>query len=337
MATTRRALLFLGAGLILAAVVVVPLPLVAIEPGVALPVPPRVKLGIPPHPVHGQLLLTAVRLGEPSAAGAAAAWLDPDVDVMPRPAVIPPGVDEREYIKAQERLFQESAQVAAAVGLSLAGQPVQLSGGGAQVAGVIRGSPAEGKLREGDVITSVNGRPVRLASDVAEATARAKPGDTVTVTFRRGDETGSARIELRQVNELGRPGLGVALRTVDFAIRLPFPVEIDQGQIGGPSAGLMMALSVYDLTDPGDLVKGRTIAGTGTVDIAGHVGAVGGVRQKVKTAQRAGATVFLVPVDEAAEARRAARPGLVVTPVATVREAVAALDSGNPPARLTSR
>src|SRR5439155_14264492 len=201
--------------------------------------------------------------------------------------------------------------------------------GGARVAGVIRGSPADGKLREGDVITAVDGRPVRLASDVAEATARAKPGEAGTVPFRRGDETGTARIELRRVNELGRPGLGVALRTVNFSIRLPFPVQIDQGQIGGPSAGLMMALTVYDLTDPGDLVKGRTIAGTGTVDIAGNVGAVGGVRQKVETAERAGATVFLVPVDEAAEARRAARRGLVVAPVGTVRDAVAALDGGS--------
>src|SRR5581483_3374489 len=87
--TVRRALFALAVGVIAAAAAVVPLPVVAIEPGGAVPVPPRVHLGIPAHPVHGQLLLTAVRLSEPPAVGAVAAWIDPDVNVEPRPAVIP--------------------------------------------------------------------------------------------------------------------------------------------------------------------------------------------------------------------------------------------------------
>jgi PDZ domain-containing protein len=321
--------LFLWAwGVILAAVLIVPLPLVAIEPGGALPVPPRVTLGVPVQPVHGQLLLTTVRLAEPSLVGAVAGWLDDKTDLAPRQAVIPPGVDEREYLAAQERVFRESAQVAAAVGLRRAGYPVEVSGGGVRVSAVIPGSPAAGRLREGDVITAVDGRPVRLASDVVEATSRAKAGDQVTIEVKRGDETHMFTIKLERVSELGRPGLGVALSTLGFDVKLPFPVEVDHGNIGGPSAGLMLALTVYDLVDPVDLAGGRTIAGTGTIDISGRVGPVGGVAQKVAAAKEAGATMFLAPAAEARQARKAAGTRLKVTSVQTMDDAVAALTAG---------
>src|SRR5207302_222330 len=107
----RRGLFAVALGVIAAAAMIVPLPLVAIEPGGAVPVPPRVRLGVPAHPVHGQLLLTAVRLSERPALGALAAWIDPTVDLEPRPAIIPPGVPENEYLRAQLLLFQESAKV----------------------------------------------------------------------------------------------------------------------------------------------------------------------------------------------------------------------------------
>jgi PDZ domain-containing protein len=132
-------------------------------------------------------------------------------------------------------------------------------------------------------------------------------------------------LRLGRVSRLGRPGLGVALESVEPQIVLPFPVRIDQGDVGGPSAGLMMALTVYDLADPGDLAQGQVIAGTGTIDLAGNVGAVGGVRQKVLAAKKARATVFLVPADEAAEARRAAGNALAVKPVRTFDQALDAL------------
>jgi PDZ domain-containing protein len=325
----RRALFLTAWGVILAAALVVPLPVVAIEPGGALPVPPRVKLGVPVHPVHGQLLLTTVRLVEPPAVRAVVDWLDDEADLAPRQTVIPPGVDEREYFASQQRVFRESAQVAAAVGLRKAGHPVEVSGGGVRVSAVIPDSPAAGKLREGDIITAIDGRPVRLASDVVEATARAKAGDRVTVEVKRGDETRTFTIELARVSELGRPGLGVALITLGFDVKLPFPVEVEQGQIGGPSAGLMLALTVYDLVDPGDLARGRTIAGTGTIDILGRVGPVGGVAQKVAAAEEAGAKVFLVPAAEAGQARKVAGRSLKVTSVQTMDDAVAALAAGS--------
>lgn len=321
----RRALFAVALGVIAAAAVIVPLPVVAVEPGGAVPVPPRVHLGMPAHPVNGQLLLTAVRLSERPAVGAVAGWIDPDVDVEPRPAVIPPGVPEQEYLQFQVELFKESSQVAAAVGLRRAGFPVRVSGGGARVAGVIAGSPADGRLREGDVITAIDGRPVRTATDVIEVTARTVADHVVAVTIRRGNDERTVMVPVRKVNELGRPGLGVALDSLDPQIVLPFPVRIDQGDVAGPSAGLMLALTVFELAEPRDLAQGRTVAGTGTIDLGGNVGPVGGVRQKVMAARAARATTFFVPADEAAEAQEAAGDALAVIPVRTFDEAVEAL------------
>jgi PDZ domain-containing protein len=190
---------------------------------------------------------------------------------------------------------------------------------------VIAGSPADGRLREGDVLTAIDGRPIRTASDVAEATARAAGGGEAKVTVLRGDDVVTVTIPVRKISQLGRPALGVALESLRPEIQLPFPVMIDQGDIAGPSAGLMMAVTVYDLVDPGDLAQGRRIAGTGTIDLAGNVGPVGGVRQKIAAARAAKVRVFVAPADEAEEAREAAGNALAVIPVRTFGEAIDAL------------
>lgn len=324
----RRAVLLGATAAIVAAAVAVPMPFLAVAPGDALPVPPRVSLGVPADPVDGNLLLVAVRVYDVSAVGFVAAWLDDDVDLTARVAVIPTGVDEQEYTQAQRNLFEESVQIAAAVGLRRAGFPVEVSGGGAQVAAVVPGSPADGKLGTGDVIVAIDGQPVRLASDLSRATARASAGDEVTLEVVRDGERREVRVELAKISERDRPAIGVALRSLQLDVRLPFTVEVDQGDVGGPSGGLMLALSIYDLTDPTDLAKGRTIAGTGTIDLEGRIGPVGGVPQKVETARRAGATLFLVPAAEADEARAAADGALEIAPVETFDDALAVLQGG---------
>jgi PDZ domain-containing protein len=126
------------------------------------------------------------------------------------------------------------------------------------------------------------------------------------------------------------PALGIAVSTVDFDIELPFPVNVDAGDIGGPSAGLLIALTVYDLADEGDLTDGRVIAGTGTIDAQGNVGPVDGVEQKIETALDAGAQIFLVPAQEVEQARAAAEGRLRVIEVATLQGAIAALGGRSP-------
>ncbi|HEV2068323.1 MAG TPA: PDZ domain-containing protein [Acidimicrobiales bacterium] len=304
---------------------VVPLPLVVLAPGGAVSVGERVEVGRPTDPLSGELLLTTVSIFQPSAFGVVRAWLGERHEVLPRSLVYPDGVDQEEFGETQRQLFRESSEVAAAVGLRVAGEQVTISGEGARIAQVVAGSPADERLRAGDVVVGVDGRPIELASDLVTALATRSAGDEVVLSVRRGELDQEIPVRLREVEGIDQPALGVAVATVDLDITLPFTIEVDQGRIGGPSAGLMIALTVYDLVDPVDLTAGRTIAGTGTIDLDGDVGSVGGVDAKVVAAREAGASLFLVPEGEAALAREAAGDDLEVVPVGSIDDAIAAL------------
>ncbi|MFK0117088.1 S16 family serine protease [Streptomyces sp. NPDC090994] len=102
-------------------------------------------------------------------------------------------------------------------------------------------------------------------------------------------------------------------------------VTLTLADVGGPSAGLLFSLGIVDKLDDSDLTGGRTIAGTGTISGDGEVGAVGGVPLKTKAARRDGATVFLVPKDECADAQAELPAGLRLIPVTTLKGAVDAL------------
>ena len=319
----RRGLVGLSVAIVLLTLVVVPLPLVELQPGPALDVASLINFGGPAHPVSGQLLLTTVTLSRPSAFGALEALLA-HRDLLPEGRVIPPGVDERQYLEAQKANFNESLDIAAAVGLKAAGFPVSVSGGGVEVTGIIKASPAESKIDVGDVIQAVDGRPVQLASEVQASTESATAGQLVTLTILRGSQQLQVQVRLRRLDQIGRPGLGVVLRTLAPKVSLRFPITVRNQNIGGPSAGLMMALTVYELASGTDLARGRTVAGTGTIDISGSVGPVGGVAEKILGAKRAGAVLFLASRSEVDQAR-SARTGIPVVPVSTFDEAVAAL------------
>ncbi|GAA1435884.1 hypothetical protein GCM10009601_62660 [Streptomyces thermospinosisporus] len=112
-------------------------------------------------------------------------------------------------------------------------------------------------------------------------------------------------------------------------------VKLELADVGGPSAGLLFSLGIVDKLDGdgdgGDLTGGRVVAGTGTIDASGKVGAVGGVPLKTRAARRDGATVFLVPRAECADAKAELPKGLRLIPVTTLKgavDALVALDKG---------
>jgi PDZ domain-containing protein len=131
--------------------------------------------------------------------------------------------------------------------------------------------------------------------------------------------------------EAGGPArIGISVVQHNSGISLPFPVEIvPQKVTGGPSAGLMFTLAVYDLVTSQDLTGGRKIAGTGTIDLDGNVGPIGGVQQKVVAAQRAGAEYFLSPIENYPDALAMATR-ITVIEVATAQDAIDFLRSLTP-------
>lgn len=318
-------------GLSLAAIVlaaaVVPLPLLVLAPAPATDVASDViRVTGRTDQLSGRLLLTTVAVEPATASGLLIALLDSDEKVVLREQVIPSDVQQQRFFHAQREVFDESVQVAAAVGLREAGRPVSVAGRGARIERVVPGGPAAGTLRPGDVVVAVDGRPIRLATELAAGTARASDGQTLTLTIRRNRQHLQREVRVGRIPDQERVGLGVLVRTVDQRIQLTRGVKItNTSAIGGPSAGLMLALTVYDLFEPTDLTRGRVIAGTGTVDLSGAVGSIGGIREKVRGAVLAGATVFLSPAEQAAASRAVAPPDLTVIPVSSVRDAITKL------------
>jgi PDZ domain-containing protein len=110
-----------------------------------------------------------------------------------------------------------------------------------------------------------------------------------------------------------------------FTYRLPAKVSIDTADIGGPSAGLAMTLSLINVLSGGSLTGHHVVAATGTIDVKGDVGDVGGVAEKTVAVQRAGASFFIVPQVEVSTARAAASPGLKILGVTTLAQALSDL------------
>jgi Lon-like protease len=322
-----------GCLVIAVAIVSVPLPVFIEQPREPVPLAASITVDSPrAGGIEGDYLLTAVTLRRATPGDLVASWTRDDVALVPAASIIPSGTVDSAFFDEQREVFADTAEVAAAVGLEGAGYEA-LSGDGVGVVDVVPDSPADGQLQPGDVIVEVDGRDIGTAADLVDSITSTPEGDERELTVERGEERVDVALTPRPISA-ETPQIGVQTQTVGLDIDLPFPVQVDAGRIGGPSAGLLVALTVYDRVDPVDLAAGRLIAGTGTMEVSGAVGAIGGVVPKVVSAAQIDADVFLVPASQVDEARAAVPPGsdLQVIGVSTFEEAVAAL-RGTPTAR----
>jgi Lon-like protease len=302
---------------------VVELPLFVEAPGRARSVLPLIDVdGTSTHESEGRLLLTTVNVGRLNAFETLAAWIDPEAEVIPEHVVIPPGQTDQEYERVSRSQMDQSKIAAVAVALELLTDYPDEHGPGVIVQDVLGGAPAEGRLFPGDLITHVNGSPVADVGQLRDAIGAAEDGRPVTLRVRpiEGGATSSVEVRPTRVEGVDRPVIGIAT-----VANFPYEVDIQSGAIGGPSAGLMWALGVIETLTPEDLTGGRVIAGTGTVDLEGRVGRIGGVRQKVVGAEEAGAEMFLLPRGDMPDARGAGE-GIELVPVDTVEQALRFLE-----------
>jgi Lon-like protease len=248
-------------------------------------------------------------------------------EVVPAVDVRPPGTTQEQVNQTNKRLIDESKPVAAVVALRAAGYPVEITGQGAEVESLIEGMPAQGVLQVGDIIVAVDGQPIDTTSALIQAVTRHRVGDQVTLTIRREGQTQDLQVGTRSSpTEPGRPIVGVTVSTYLFDVRMPFPVDVESDNVGGPSAGFMFALGILDAVTDGDLTRGYYVAGTGTIGQDGVVGAVGGAAEKALAAEQDGAQVFLVPKDDSEEARRWVKQ-LQIVPIERFDDAIHALCS----------
>jgi PDZ domain-containing protein len=279
-------------------------------------------------PEEGSLRLTTVAVQDQLGV---LSWLvartNGAVDVVPREQIYPPDVDREEITERNALLMRDSQQVATIVALEQLGY--ELAPDGALILSV-QDDAVTDDLEVDDVVIAVDGTPVLESTEAVEAIRARAPGDTVTLTVRTAGAERTVEIVLgSNPDDPSLPYVGVLLTT---DVDLPVDIEVDAGVIGGPSAGLVFALSLLELLEPDALLGDLAVAGTGTLARDGTVGSVGGVTQKVvgATSPRDGsppAEVFLVPADNLAEAL-AAPVGSEVTivPVGSLSDALDALE-----------
>jgi Lon-like protease len=280
------------------------------------------------YPTSGALDFTTVAvLGGPTNPVNGWEWigghLDNTNDVVPVGELFPTGATSTQVDQENAAEMADSQQEAIAVALRALGHPVPQV---VSIDSLIQDSPAKGVLRTGDVVVSIDGRTVTTLEAVRAAIGAHKPGQRIAFTVRRAGK--EQALTVPTAASAGRTVVGVLLQT---AFVFPIKVSINAGDVGGPSAGMMFSLAVYDKLTPGALTGGVNIAGTGTIDSAGNVGPIGGIQQKLVGASRAGATWFLAPVGDCNEVVGHIPDGLKVVKVATftqARDAVQAIAAG---------
>jgi PDZ domain-containing protein len=282
------------------------------------------------YEANGKLYITSILVTNPNSPvfGAETLYnwaLGPHV-VLPREVVYPPAVEGRVIERDSRAEMAGSKVTATAAALSFLGYQFEEI---YFVSRILEYSDAKGKLEPGDRILLVDGDKINEIEEIRGAYSDKKIGDVIDIEVERviNGESRNVLESVRLVSnqELGadpnRPAIGILVGTT-----AKFPVDIDFNirGVGGPSAGLIFAVGVVEKLTPEDLLRGRQIAGTGSIDPNGRVGAIGGIEEKMIGASRKGATIFLAPRENCPDIKHVPK-GLKVIPVSTLSEAIAAL------------
>ncbi|QGH34411.1 PDZ domain-containing protein [Gracilibacillus salitolerans] len=229
-----------------------------------------------------------------------ALWRD-YYDILPIEDVLLDGMTDEEYRQMQLMMMESSQEASTVVAYEAAKKEINIDYEGVYVVSVVEDMPADGILQSADEIIEIDGHTINEADDLIDYVTTKDVGDNISLTIRRNDETFETSIALEALEALnGQPGIGIQLvtnRSVTVAPDLTFT----SGEIGGPSAGLMFSLEIYDQLTEEDITKGYQIAGTGEIDYQGNVGRIGGVDKKVVAADRAGCDIFFAPNENGRE------------------------------------
>lgn len=278
----------------------------------------------------GDFHLVTVRGSQATPIQFMLAQFDPFQEVYDIDDVFPEGYDRDNYMSEQLLVMENSQQAATLIAFDLAGVDYNVDYEGVYVVNVMEGMPANDVLKMGDKILAVEGEKVKDANHLIKMVDAGQVGDKLTFTVKRDENTFDETIEL--VSFPNEEGFGIGIHLVtNREVALSREVEFSSGDIGGPSAGLVLTLELYDQLTAGDLTQGKKIAGTGEIDYDGNVYRIGGVDKKVVAADEAGCQIFFAPNegghDEsnysiAKETAEAIETDMVIVPVDTVKDAL---------------
>jgi PDZ domain-containing protein len=320
----------------------------ALTPGNATPVAPLVKIrGVATDPHNDKIMLVDVYLSNLNVFQWARLHFESHVQFVPASELVDPGIPDGELGPQGFQEMNDSKQAAEVAAFRALGWKVPSVATGTNITGVVSPSPAyTAGLHVADQIVAVDGQAVRSACGLIKLMHNIKPNTLVHLSVQRAQITRAGDISLRKANTvnittatppsyLGSTGcadvngpsrswLGITVENGDSYV-LPAKVSVNTANIGGPSAGLAMTLTIIDKLSAGSLTGHRVIAATGTMATNGVVGDVGGVAEKTVAVQRAGASIFFVPDVEVATARSVAGPGLKIVGVRSLSQVLSDL------------
>ncbi|WP_273834764.1 SepM family pheromone-processing serine protease [Guptibacillus sedimenti] len=279
----------------------------------------------------GEFMLTTVRVGEANIIQYIWAQFNEYHELIEEDLIKREGESDEEYHQRQLDVMANSQTSATIVAYQAANKDITITKNGVLVTGIIEGMPADGKLELGDLIVEVDGKKVEETEQLLEQLGSYEKSDTVNLTIKREDkemkvELGFSEFPAAYNAEDDKVGVGITGPVTATTIETDPSIKINTDEIGGPSAGLMFSLEIYNQLTEEDWTKGYEIAGTGTINDEGEVGPIGGIKQKIVAADGSGAEIFFAPVahsnyDDALEAGKDIDTDMKIVPVETFEDA----------------
>lgn len=251
---------------------------------------------------EGEMHLVTVSGGQATPIQYIGAKLFSYHDILPIEDVRPKDMTNEEYIQAQLQMMEGSQESSVVVAYEAAGKEVSIDYNGVYVVSVEEDMPAAGKLQTADIITGIDGNDIKEADDLIHYIEHKKAGDIVNIDFIRNEEEMEVDIQLETFKNKdlqNKIGIGIQLVT-NRTVEVDPEVHFSSGRIGGPSAGLMFALEIYNQLTEEDLTKGYQVIGTGEIDYNGNIHRIGGIDKKVIAADRANCDIFFAPNEQGA-------------------------------------
>jgi Lon-like protease len=244
---------------------------------------------------EGDFHLVTVRGGQATPIQFALAKLLPHHEIVSIEEIRPEGISEDDYLHTQLQMMESSQEASTVVAYTAAKKEIKIDYKGVYVVGIMPGAPADSVLEVGDHIVGIDNQEIKESNDLISYIETKKAGDSVTLTILRKEQKLEKKLTLNTIDEETKQiGIGITLVT-DRDVQVEPSITFSSGGIGGPSAGLMFSLEIYDQLTDGDLTKGHQIAGTGTIDYDGNVGRIGGIDKKVVAADKEGIEIFFAP------------------------------------------
>ncbi|WP_102347046.1 SepM family pheromone-processing serine protease [Bacillus sp. Marseille-P3661] len=302
---------------------------------------------------EGSFSLTTIRMGKATIIQYGLAKLNDYHVIYPEEQIRPEGETDDEYNHRQLHMMDSSKEQATVVAYTKANKDISIEYNGVYVLGIVEGMPAEQHLKVGDRLFAVDNLEMKSSEEFIKYISQMQANDIVTIRLERNGKPMEVDIPLGVFqnnvddSEDDRVGLGIQLVT-DRKVKVNPKVEIKTDEIGGPSAGLMFSLEIYNQLVEEDITKGYKIAGTGTISYEGVVGRIGGIKQKVVAADGSDVEIFFAPNEEgktrtdkngapiltnyqeALEAAEDINSKMKIVPVDTFEEALAYLEQLEP-------